>query len=124
LNNLTIERTKDSPKITLDYEKGLIEIDGKSYPENGFNFYESILQWMKDYFNGNAKEVTIVNIKLTYYNSATSQILFSIFDIFNEAKNTKLNINWTYPAIEEGVKEDIQDYIDEFEDLDIKVSSY
>ena len=53
MENINIEKTDSSPKITLDYENGLIEINGKCYPENAFDFFEPVINWIKHYFNDN-----------------------------------------------------------------------
>ncbi|MDF1875061.1 DUF1987 domain-containing protein [Sulfurimonas sp. SAG-AH-194-I05] len=124
MQSLNIEATENSPKVSLDFENGVIIFEGKSYPENTFEFYEPISKWLEKYFNGNAKETTTVEIKLSYFNSATSQILFDLFDIINDGESHNLVINWYYDASKKSGLKDYEDYAEEFEDLNIKAIEF
>lgn len=119
-----IEQTNDSPKVTLDYENGFIEIAGKSYSSNTFDFYDPIITWLKEYFEDKAQNTTIVNMKLQYFNSGTAQILFSILDIIKKAKNKNITVNWYYNADNEDTYEDYEDIVDEYPELNIVACKY
>ena len=69
MENLHIETTKYTPEIKLDAQNGVIDIRGKSYPENTFEFYKPMMEWVEEYFNSCAKEETIVNMEIIYFNS-------------------------------------------------------
>lgn len=122
MENINIEKSDNSPKVIMDAQKGFIEFDGKSYPENTFEFYEPILEWLKEYFTN--KKETIVNIKLTYFNSATTQILFDILDVIQDSQHKSVNINWYYDSEDEHGMEDFEDYSDEFPDLNINAIAF
>jgi hypothetical protein len=122
MENLHIEATKYTPKITLDADKGLIEIKGKSYPENTFEFYAPMMKWIEEYFEGNAQEKTIVNMEIIYFNSSSSKLFFDFFDLLDEAKDEhEIVINWIYDEENESAEEAGEDFIEDFEDLDIKL---
>lgn len=120
MQRLDIEQTENAPKIILDYENGFIELEGKCYPENTFEFFEPIVEWLTEYFKNNTDKSTTVNIKLTYFNSATTQSLFDIFDILQESEHTDLDINWYYEVNNKNALRDYEDYSEEFEELNIK----
>ena len=124
MENIFIEKTANSPKVILDAEKGLIEFEGKSYPENTLKFFKPLIKWFEDYFNGNAQENTTVNIKFIYFNSATNQALFDIFDIIQDGTYNELEINWFYSSDGIDGMDDFEDYSDEFQDLNIKAIAY
>jgi len=124
MESIHLEATVNSPKVTLDYENGLIELDGKSYPENTFEFYEPIMAWVESYFSGKAKEQTTINIKFTYFNSATSQIVFDFFDVISEGEAENLTVNWYYDASKKSGLKDYEDYAEEFEDLKIQAIEF
>ena len=44
-----MEATKSSPEIHFDYAQNILEIRGKSYPENTAELYGPVLAWMKEY---------------------------------------------------------------------------
>ena len=121
MENLEIEETKYTPKITLDTE-GTMSLVGKSYPENTFEFYEPMMSWVKEYFETNAKEVTTVNIEITYFNSSSSKLFFDFFDLFEENKDDHtIKINWIFDEENESAEEAGEDFIEDFEELDIQL---
>ena len=124
MKSINIAKTDNSPSIIFDYESGFIEFEGKSYPENTFDFYEPLLEWLREYFTNIAQDKTTVNLKLTYFNSATTQILFDILDIINDGNKKELVINWYYDGENDNGLEDYEDFSDEFEELDIKAITY
>ena len=124
MKNISINKTDNTPEVILDYTQGLIEFDGKSYPENTFDFYKPLLEWMKEYFDGKCQNTTTVNIKLTYFNSGTAQTLFDILDIVAEGTCEDLVVNWYYDADNENALEDYEDFSCEFEDLKIQAIAY
>ena len=78
--------------------------------------------WLNEYFDGNAKEKTIVNMEIIYFNSSSSKLFFDIFDIFDEAKNNhRLEINWIYDKENESALEAGEDFVDDFEYLNINL---
>jgi len=122
MENLKIEATQYTPSILLDAEKGLIELVGKSYPENTFEFYKPVMKWLDEYFDGNAQDVTTVNMEIIYFNSSSSKLFFDFFDLLDEQKDDHaIKINWIYDEENESAEEAGEDFIEDFEDLDIEL---
>ena len=122
VENLTLEGTKYTPEINLNADTGNISMVGKSYPENTFEFYQPVIDWMNEYFDGNEKEKTIVNMEIIYFNSSSSKLFFEFFDILDEVKdNHELEINWIYDEENESALEAGEDFVDDFEDLKINL---
>ena len=124
MNDIIIDSTENSPEVNLDFSSGLIDINGESYPEDTFGFYEPIIKWLEEYFGGVAKDGTIVNIKLTYFNSASTQILFDIMEILNDGECENLTVNWFYDSSDEDGMVDYEDYADEYPDLNINAVAF
>jgi len=124
VESLHIEATENSPKITMDYENGIIEVEGKSYPENTFDFYAPILSWLETYCQNESAKQTIIKMKLTYFNSATSQVLFDFFDHVVEGELENLEVQWYYEKDKKGSLRDYEDYADEFSDLNFKAVEF
>jgi len=121
MENLTIEETKYTPRIELD-KSGTISMTGKSYPENTFEFYEPMMNWVKEYFDTCAAATTTVNLEITYFNSSSSKLFFDFFDLLEEASEEHtIKINWIYDEENESAEEAGEDFIEDFEDLDIKL---
>ena len=122
MKNLHIQQTKYTPEITLDVEKGLIELQGKSYPENTFEFYKPVMEWLEEYFDGKAQEKTVVNMEIIYFNSSSSKLFFDLFDLLDEAKDEyQIEINWIFDEENESAEEAGEDFIEDFEDLTINL---
>jgi len=122
MENLHIEATKYTPEINLDADKGLIQIKGKSYPENTFEFYAPLMKWVEEYFECCAKEETIVEMEIIYFNSSSSKLFFDFFDILDEKKDEhNIIIKWIYDEENENAEEAGADFIEDFEDLDIRL---
>jgi len=121
MENLHIKATKYTPEINLDAQKGLIQIKGKSYPENTFEFYAPVIEWIKKYFE-NPKEETTVELEIIYFNSSSSKLFFDLFDILDEMKDKhKIVVKWIYDEENENAEEAGADFIEDFEDLDIRL---
>jgi len=121
MENLNIEETKYTPQIDLN-TNGTISLVGKSYPENTFEFYTPMMDWMKEYFETSAAEVTTINMEITYFNSSSSKLFFDFFDLLEENNDeNKIVINWIYDEENESAEEAGEDFIEDFEDLDIKL---
>lgn len=122
MQNLNIASTKYTPSIKLNAETGIIALMGKSYPENTFSFYKPLMQWLENYFNGNAKNKTVFNFEIIYFNSSTSKLFFDLFDLIDDVnKSYKIEINWIYDEENETAEEAGEDFKEDFEDLNFNL---
>lgn len=122
MDNLCIEETKYTPKIDLDVAKGEINIVGKSYPENTFEFYEPVMTWVQEYFENEAQILTKVNMEIIYFNSSSSKLFFDFFDLLEEvSENHAIEINWYYDEENESAQEAGEDFQEDFENLKINL---
>ena len=121
MENLNIAETKYTPVINLD-TNGTISMVGKSYPENTFEFYAPMMEWVKEYFETSAKTTTTVNLEITYFNSSSSKLFFDFFDLLEENNDDHdIAINWIFDEENESAEEAGEDFIEDFEDLNIEL---
>lgn len=121
MENLEIKETKYTPKIFLD-TVGVIKMQGKSYPENTFEFYAPVMSWVKEYFETCVKDKTIIELEITYFNSSSSKLLFDFFDLIEEYnESNKIEINWIFDKENESAQEAGEDFIEDFETLNINL---
>ncbi|MBN2482320.1 MAG: DUF1987 domain-containing protein [Bacteroidales bacterium] len=113
METIKIQGTEDTPRIILDAENDILEISGRSLPEDVAAFYEPVLNWLKDY-GENPKDKTIFNFKLTYFNTASSKLLLDILMILEELKEkgNDILIRWHYPEEDEDMEEAGDEYAD------------
>jgi hypothetical protein len=113
MNILNIKGTDDTPSVILDKEKGLLEISGRSLPEDVNQFYEQILDWI-DKYSENPNDRTVFNFKLEYFNTASSKVILDILLKFEEIveKGKEVLIKWHYHEEEEDMLEAGEEYAD------------
>jgi hypothetical protein len=123
MKNIYLEATKTSPKIILNDKTNIIDIEGDSYPEDSFEFYEPILEWITMYLALASEEVT-VKFNIPYLNSSSLKVIYSLFVSLEKAvKNgKKVNITWTYDRENDMSLEDGEEFRDSFTILNIKLS--
>lgn len=83
METLRIEQTDDSPRVILDQEDNQFEISGKSLPEDAVDFYQPIMDWLSAYREKPLAK-TVFNLKLIYFNTASSKMIMDILIIFEE----------------------------------------
>ena len=121
MENLRLEVTKYTPEINLSID-GTISLVGKSYPENTFEFYAPMMKWLEEYFEGTPASTTIINMEIIYFNSSSSKLFFDFFDLLEEnSTENSIEINWIYDEENESAEEAGEDFIEDFEDLNIKL---
>ena len=49
METLQIEGTPKTPSIKFDYNNALLEIKGRSIPENSIEFYKPLVDWLDKY---------------------------------------------------------------------------
>ena len=113
METIKIQGTEDTPRIILDAEKELLEISGRSLPEDVTAFYEPVLSWLNEY-SENPNEKTVFNFKLTYFNTASSKLLLDILMKLEELheKGHDVLIRWHYPEDDEDMEEAGEEYAD------------
>lgn len=109
---LEIEATNKSPYVMFDLEKGLLEIKGRSIPENSVEFYNPLMKLLDEFAHNPSAPKTQVNIHLEYFNTSSSKCLLDIFkklESINE-KGSEVIVNWHFEEDDEDMQEAGEDY--------------
>ena len=111
MEKINIESTPKTPSINFDFEKGFLEIKGRSIPENSIEFYKPIVESLEKY-GSKPQGVTTVNIQLEYFNTSSSKCILDVFKKLESIhKNgNQLVINWYYEQDDEDMLEAGEDY--------------
>ena len=123
MENLNIEATKYTPEIVSDLSTNTLSLMGKSYPENTFEFYEPVIEWIERLIKEGADQELTFNFEILYYNSSSSKAFFDIFDTLEEAceDGAKITVNWIYDPDNETMEEAGEDFAEDFESLAFNV---
>ncbi len=110
---VNIKGTDDTPNVILDKTSGQFEISGRSLPEDVSSFYEVVLDWVDEYSKA-PLDRTEFNIKLEYFNTASSKVILDILLKFEEiAEDGKeVVVKWFYHEDEEDMLEAGEEYSD------------
>jgi len=124
MEKLKIESTEDSPQIILDRESNILEISGRSLPEDVNTFYEPMMSWIEEYAK-DPLDVTVFSFKLTYFNTASSKIILDILTHFEEMieEGHEVMVRWHYPEEDEDMLEAGEEY-SEMVDVPFEMVSY
>jgi hypothetical protein len=98
MENLTLEATKSSPAIIFDARTGVLEIKGKSYPENAAKFFSPIFEWLTTYVETTDDPPVRVVLEINYLNSSSSKAVLNLLDILDAAakRGRQVIIDWRY----------------------------
>ena len=102
---LKIPGSEEMPEVILDKEKNEFKLTGRSLPEDSFEFYRPIIEWMNEYIQ-NPNPVTHFQIFLEYFNSSSvKQVFFLLTKLEVLIKNGKeAKIIWHYQSGDELMK--------------------
>lgn len=99
------EELKNCPGITYTPETNLLEITGRSIPENPELIFRRLDEWINSHFEKNP--ALSVDIKLEYINSGSSKYLYEILKKLTVQANSgkKVLLKWLYEEDDEAMLE-------------------
>ncbi len=107
---LEIKGTEDTPTVKMDKAANVIEISGRSLPEDVATFYKPVMDWI-DVYIGEPNDHIDVNFKLEYFNTASSKMLLDILLKFEPIADN-VTIKWYSHEDEEDIEEAGKEYED------------
>ena len=121
---LKIVGTEDSPQVILDLDATIMELEGRSLPEDVNTFYEPVLSWLEEY-SKSPLDNTVFNFKLTYFNTASSKVILDILTQFEEMieDGHQVLVRWHFPEEDEDMQEAGEEYAD-MVDVPFEMVSY
>ena len=111
MSKLLILATDESPQIHFDPSRGILDISGKSLPEDIEQFYkpleESVIEYAK-----NPQKVTIINFDMLYLNSSSTKKVLEIITHFEQLHRDglKVDINWYFTEFDDDMKEEGKEF--------------
>ncbi|WP_022963599.1 biofilm regulation phosphoprotein SiaC [Halopseudomonas pelagia] len=106
MNDFSIPGTQSTPEIRSDWEAGLLYMQGDSYPENSFELFTQVFDWIEKYLRDNARPLSL-QLHLLYLNTSSIKALMDIFDQLEAAhgEGKSVSVKWHYDTRNERVAE-------------------
>jgi hypothetical protein len=112
MDPLIIEESIKTPTISFDSGSGILEIKGKSIPENSLEFYKPVFDWLDRYAATPAKN-TEFRVQLEYFNTSSSKCLLDLFrklEATAVSGKSNIKVSWFYETDDEDMMEAGDDY--------------
>jgi len=111
---LKLELTEDTPAITFNADSGILELSGRSLPEDAAEFYQTALDWLDSYGEKPNTKTNIV-FRLEYFNTASSKLILDLLTKLEDLHNngTQATVVWYSHSDDE----DMQEAGEEFAEL-------
>jgi hypothetical protein len=106
MNDLERAQTPSTPAVRMDHEKGRVFMAGDSYPENPFEFFQPIIDWIDTFLKEGTRPLTF-NLELVYLNTSSIRAMMDIFDRLEDAHlgGRQVSVLWSYDPENERVGE-------------------
>ena len=100
-----IESTRNTPTINFSSDNGILEISGRSMPENTRKFYDPIIAWLQNFQPESSKEISLT-INLSYLNTSSTIAMLEILKTFAKLKENgnSIKVLWYYEKYDEDMK--------------------
>lgn len=106
MHDIRIPQTPSTPAVHADRAAGRVSMAGESYPENPFEFFQPLIDWIGDYLDAETRPLELV-LALIYLNTSSIRAMMDIFDRMEEAHRAgrAVRVRWTYAPENERVGE-------------------
>ena len=111
MEKLVINGSAKTPSINFDSETGILELKGRSIPENSIEFYKPLNEWLETYAE-DPKEKTIVDVRLEYFNTSSSKCILDLFKRLEKVNSagSEVLVKWHFETDDEDMQEAGEDY--------------
>ncbi|MAK88013.1 biofilm regulation phosphoprotein SiaC [Stutzerimonas kunmingensis] len=106
MNDFSIPGSQSTPAIQSDWDKGIVSMQGDSYPENSYELFHQVYEWIER-FLGEAAHPLSLELRLLYLNTSSIKAMMDIFDLLEAAyqEGRQVAVNWYYDIRNERVVE-------------------
>ena len=113
MEKIFLEPSRVTPLVNFDPEEGILEMKGRSSPENSIQFYQKIIQNLGMFAENGEGDFT-ANFAFEYFNTSSSKCLFDIFKRLVRIRDSGkiLIVNWFFEEDDEDMMEAGEDYSD------------
>ena len=109
--NINLEGTAKTPVVSFNDTTGLLELKGRSIPENSIEFYKPLIEWVDKYAR-DPKPSTTLHVQLEYFNTSSSKCILDLFKKLEGVRSSgnEVTVLWHYELDDEDMLEAGEDY--------------
>lgn len=106
MTDFFIAGTQSTPEIRSDWDAGVLHMRGDSYPENSFELFNQVFQWIEQYLHETDRPLAL-HLHLLYLNTSSIKAMMDIFDTLEAAfaNGREMSVIWSYDPRNERVAE-------------------
>lgn len=106
MSNLELSATTSTPHVISDGDTSVLEMRGDSYPENSFEFFAPIVDWVQNHLKTPAASLRL-DLYLLYLNTSSVRAMMDIFDLLEDAHKDShaVAVQWFYDEDNERIAE-------------------
>ena len=112
----TIDGTDRSPRVILDRQESILLIEGRSYPEEGMDFFDPLIMRFRS-LQDSDNPIRTIHVRLEYYNSSTTKALADLFTALERSAKhgNQAKVLWEFEEDDDGIQEDIEMFKESYE---------
>jgi hypothetical protein len=84
MNPLILPATRSTPGVRFEPDLGVFELAGTSIPENAWEFYQPVQEWLAHYLPG-LKGEQVLHFRLSYFNSSSFKAIYQLLKLSKDA---------------------------------------
>ncbi|TXI25618.1 MAG: DUF1987 domain-containing protein [Roseateles sp.] len=126
MTSLHIPATGSSPEIDFRFDAHHLALRGESFPENAAAFYGPVLAALRDFLaRPDDGQPLNVEVALTYFNSSSTKMLFTLFDLLDQAAaaGRAVDLLWQHDVDDDTIREFGEELMADFQHLQIRLSA-
>jgi hypothetical protein len=121
LLDLNIPKSEDTPEIRSDLNRGTLSVSGRSFPENAYQFYQPLLQWVREFTDEHPRKPLEVHLDLDYFNSSSGRFILEMLTTLEQQDpRSHYHIKWYSDSNDELMMEKGQE-LQSLVDLSIEI---
>lgn len=120
MNNLFIPASASSPEVDFRFDEHRLLLKGEAYPENAAVFWGEVIAPLNAYLaQVESGQQINMQVALSYFNSSSTKMLFSLFSALNEKAlgGNEIILDWYHDEDDDTIFEFGQELHEDFPEL-------
>lgn len=115
MKDLQLPGSQATPTIAADSATGILAMRGDSYPENAFELYGPVIEWVETHLAQTDLPLRM-ELELLYLNTSSIKAIMDIFDLLQSAHESgrEVAVNWYYDLANKRVGELAEEFTEDY----------